>query len=211
MRRWRVGAADAVRGRGLFVLGGVIGTKEVVGGGGCSAGRQSLSATRGSAPCADPLGCPNTHSQHRLDSWQRPSVVKMGSRGMGAQGTAGVRFIGGETEAEPQRLFPIRLAVIARCGLVRPGPLRPPCPPPPPQKENPGQEDLIFLFSCRFFRSCRPLNGPLLPSRFALLLLWSGGDSASPGTAPARRPRFARGSCWGACHQCLVLGPGHLD
>lgn len=87
---------------------------------------------------------------------------------MGAQGTSGVRFFGGETEAEPQRLFPIRLA--ARCGLVRPGPLRPPGP-PPSQKENPGQEDLIFLFSCRFFRSCRPLNGPLLPSRFALLLL----------------------------------------
>lgn len=58
MRRWRVGAADAVRGRGLFVLGGAIGTKEAVGGGGYSAGRLSLSATRGSAPCADPLGCP---------------------------------------------------------------------------------------------------------------------------------------------------------
>lgn len=85
---------------------------------------------------------------------------------MGAQGTSGVRFISGETEAEPQRLFPIRLAVTARCGLVRPGPSS-----PSPQKENPGQEDLIFLFSCRFFRSCRPLNGPLLPSRFALLLL----------------------------------------
>lgn len=98
---------------------------------------------------------PNTHSQHRQDSWQRPSVVKMGSRGMGAQGTSEVRFIGGETEAEPQRLFPIRLAVIARCGLVRPGPLRPP-PRLPPAKRKSGSGGLDFSLQLSFLSQLSP-------------------------------------------------------
>lgn len=93
-------------------------------------------------------------------------MVKMGSRGMGAQGTSGVGFVSGETEAEPQRLFPVRSTVTARRGLDSWSA----SPPPTPQK-IPGQADLICLFSCGFLRSCRPLKGPLLPSRLALLLL----------------------------------------
>lgn len=70
---------------------------------------------------------------------------------MGAQGTSGVRFIGGETEAEPQRLFPIRLAVIARCGLVRPGPS-----PPLPAKRKSGSGGLDFSLQLPFLSQLSP-------------------------------------------------------
>lgn len=61
VRRWRVGATNATRGRGLFVLRRAIGTKEAAGGGGCLAGHLLLSAT-GSTSWRILRAARNTHS-----------------------------------------------------------------------------------------------------------------------------------------------------
>lgn len=164
MQRWRVGAADAARGRGLFVLRRATRTKEVAGGVGCLAGHLPVSVTHCSTSCADPPGC----LEHSLSLTRFLAAPQRGQDGIegnggGGQGKSGARFIGGETEAELQRLVPGRVGsdCAAWALLVFRGTF-------PPKKSQPGSGGLDLSLQLSFPPQLSPPERA--PASLALLL-----------------------------------------
>lgn len=205
VRRWRVGAADAARGRGLFVLRRGIGTKEVAGGGGCLAGHLPLSVTHGSMSCADPPGCPE-HSL-RIDgvpgsapAWSR---WDRGERGP-SENLALVSLVG-RLRLSRSVWSQVGSAVIARRGLEWVSGT------PPPRKKNWGQADLICLQLSFPPQLSPPEQAPTsLAPRLAPSIEWERRGVAwhRACTPPALSTRELLGRL------SLVsspLDPGHLD